>query len=163
MSRLQPPTLPYDTVLRLQRAHEFIEAHAAQPLDLRAIATHAFLSPHHFHRLYKALFGETPHATLTQARLRKAQLLLTQSSLPIRTICWEVGYESLGSFCTLFHRHTGCTPTQWRHQAQAPRSIYISAPHLFIPACFRFRYPFSHIQLPPKNARFENAQRLRTT
>lgn len=103
---------------RLYRARDYIHATLAEPLSLADMAGAAHLSPHHFLRSFKQTFGLTPHAYLTKKRLEKAQFLLAQTVRPITEICFEVGFQSLGSFSTLFRREIGVSPRSYRQQAR---------------------------------------------
>lgn len=99
---------------RLHRAKEFIVASFEQNLTLDEVARIACLSPSHFLRTFQQAFRQTPHQFLTAKRLEHAQRLLRHTELPITEICFAVGFESLGSFSTLFRRHVGCSPAQFR-------------------------------------------------
>jgi AraC-like DNA-binding protein len=102
---------------RLHRARDYLEACLSKPLDLEEVARVANLSPFHFHRSFKGLFGQTPARCLTQTRMERAKHLLASTDLPVIAICHEVGYESLGSFTALFRRHTGLPPGAYRRKA----------------------------------------------
>lgn len=99
---------------RLHCAKEFIAASFDQPLTLDEVARIACLSPSHFLRTFQQAFRQTPHQFLTAKRLERAQRLLSQTNLPVTEICFAVGFESLGSFSTLFRRHVGRSPAQFR-------------------------------------------------
>lgn len=99
---------------RLHRAKEFIAASFDQDLTLDDVARVACLSPSHFLRTFQQAFRQTPHQFLTAKRLERAQRLLRHTELPVTEICFAVGFESLGSFSTLFRRHLGCSPAQFR-------------------------------------------------
>jgi len=51
---------------------------------------------------------------LTQRRIEKAKELLSSSGLTVTDVCFEVGFESLGSFSSLFHKHVGHPPVAYR-------------------------------------------------
>jgi AraC family transcriptional regulator len=101
---------------RVYRARDYIATSFSQPLTLNEIARIACLSPNHFMRTFKQVFRLTPYQYLTMLRLNKAKSLLRQTELPITEICFQVGFESLGSFSWLFHRRVGISPQAYRKQ-----------------------------------------------
>lgn len=99
---------------RLSLARDYIEASLDKPITLTDYSGVACLSPHHFLRLFRQVYGETPHQFLTRIRLRCAMDLLQKTDIPVTEICFLVGFESLGSFSTLFKRHYGKSPMAFR-------------------------------------------------
>lgn len=104
---------------RLWRARDFIDASFAESIDLKGIAAAAELSPHHLLRLFKKVFGETPHQYLTRRRLEQARRLLLGSERSVTDICFDLGFESLGSFSVLFKTRVGVSPAAFRRQRLA--------------------------------------------
>jgi AraC family transcriptional regulator len=104
---------------RLQRGRQAMEEMLTENLPLKNIARLAHLSPFHFHRAFCAVFGETPHAYRTRRRLEKASQLLAETEIPVTTVCLDTGFESLGSFSTLFRRRYGASPTEFRRKHDA--------------------------------------------
>jgi len=74
----------------------------------------AALSPFHFQRMFKQAFGRTPMQVLQTARLEAARRLLAHTGDDITSICFAVGFESLGSFSWLFRRRFGISPRAFR-------------------------------------------------
>jgi AraC-like DNA-binding protein len=106
---------------RLRRARDFMEGHLDQDLTLDRVARAACLSSFHFHRSFRAAFGETPRDYVTRRRLERARELLRQGHLPVTEVCLAVGFESLGSFSAAFHRRFGRPPSRSREEgASAP-------------------------------------------
>ncbi len=103
---------------RLTLARSYIDRHYDQPLTLDHLSQAAGFSPYHFIRLFHAAYRQTPHQYLIQRRIDQAKDLLGSSDLPIQDICVEVGFESIGSFSTLFRRVTGLTPGAYRRYKQ---------------------------------------------
>ena len=105
-------------------ARDYMEAALGKPIGVTDIASVACFSPFHFLRSFKQVFRETPHQYLTRRRIERAQDLLLQTDLSVTNICIEVGFESLGSFSTLFRRNTGVSPERYRLQNRIapPRS-----------------------------------------
>jgi AraC-like DNA-binding protein len=111
------PATRLELYRRLYRARDYIHASLSHPLTLEDMAAVACLSPYHFLRAFKGVFNQTPHQYLTQKRLERAQFLLMNTSQPVTDICFDVGFESLGSFSSLFRRHTGLSPRDYRNSA----------------------------------------------
>jgi AraC family transcriptional regulator len=101
---------------RVHRARDFASACYDQPVTLGDIARAACLSPNHLLRSFHRLFGHTPHQYLSEVRLERARELLEHTDLSVTEICFAVGYESLGSFSTLFRRRFGVSPEKYRLQ-----------------------------------------------
>jgi AraC-like DNA-binding protein len=116
----------------LQRARELIDAQYTQPLDLDELARIANFSRYHFLRAFRRAFQATPHEYLTRKRIERAKELLAQSEFTVTEICFEVGFESLGSFSTLFHKVVGWSPSIYRARAWEMRKN----PRRFIPSCY---------------------------
>jgi AraC family transcriptional regulator len=118
LSALRPATRQ-ELYRRLHRGRDYLSSCYASPVTVTSAAKAASLSPAHFHRQFKALFRQTPMQFLQERRLAAARRLLTSTDEPVTTVCLMVGLESLGSFCSLFHRRFGCSPSRYR-QAHKP-------------------------------------------
>ena len=101
---------------RLSRARKFIDESYQLPLDLSEISKQACLSRYHFLRLFRDTYDTTPHQYLIQKRIEKAKELLRRRSLSVTDVCFEVGFESLGSFSSLFRRCVGDAPKNYRQR-----------------------------------------------
>lgn len=99
---------------RLHRAKDYMHAHLERHLPLAEIAAAAALAPHHFLRTFRAGFGVTPHAYLTQQRLERARALLAGTDQSVLSICLSTGFSSASSFSALFSRHHGLSPRAYR-------------------------------------------------
>ncbi|HEV1284312.1 MAG TPA: AraC family transcriptional regulator [Bryobacteraceae bacterium] len=101
---------------RVQRGRQAMDEMLTEKLPLQSIARLAHLSPFHFHRAFCAVFGETPHAYRTRRRLERASRLLKETDFPVTEVCLDTGFESVGSFSTLFRRRYGASPTEFRRK-----------------------------------------------
>jgi AraC-like DNA-binding protein len=129
------------TFARLCRARDYLAAYYADGVKLRDAASEACLSPFHFNRLFVRAFGETPHEFVTRRRIEEAKRLLLAGDQRITDICFDVGYESLGSFSTRFHSLTGISPAAFRREARVTFGGFASHfsrwPLFYIPACYQ--------------------------
>src|SRR5260370_32901678 len=116
----------------LDRARALIDAEYAQPLDLDELARTAHFSRYYFLRAFRRAYHATPHEYLTRKRIERAKELLAEEELTVTEICFEVGFESLGSFSTLFHKIVGWSPSIYRARAWEIRRN----PLIFISNCY---------------------------
>lgn len=130
------PLVEEATFARLDRSREFLANTLDQRVPLAMAAREAFLSPFHYHRMFVRAFGETPHDFLTRMRIDRAKQLLAQDELPVTEICLAVGYESLGTFSSLFRDRVGRSPLEYRRSLRRVFTVPQLAPYRFIPACF---------------------------
>lgn len=120
---------------RIVQAKLFIDSHFAEPINLSSISEEAFFSKFHFMRLFKKVYGKTPHQYLTAVRMEKAKLLLC-AEIRVGEVCSAVGFDSISSFTTLFKRQTGMTPSVFQLQQHARQQAIGAEPLRFIPNCF---------------------------
>lgn len=120
---------------RIVAAKVFIDENYHEAINLDEISQKAFLSRYHFHRLFSQVYKRTPHQYLTLKRIEKAKDLLAENKQVI-DVCNEVGFESLGSFSTLFKKEIGFAPTYYRNMAWLKKQQAKQQPKRFIPHCF---------------------------
>lgn len=124
-----------DLYERIVAAKVFIDENYKEAINLDEISQKAFLSRYHFHRLFSQVYKKTPHQYLTLKRIEKAKDLLAENKQVI-DVCNEVGFESLGSFSTLFKKEIGFAPTYYRNMAWLKKQQAKEQPKRFIPHCF---------------------------
>lgn len=125
-----------DVYQRVVSAKLFIDNNFDEALDLACIARQANFSPYHFHRLFTTIYQKTPHQYLTFKRLEKAKALLQKEGISITEVCNSVGFESLGSFSTLFKKEHGYAPQYYRNIAYLKQKLAQQQPKRFVPHCF---------------------------
>jgi len=90
--------------------------HLDEELDLDRLSEIACLSPHHWHRIYRAVHGETLAATVKRLRLHRAAGDLVRTSLPVEEIARRTGYPNLQSFNRIFKSVFGMPPARYRRE-----------------------------------------------
>lgn len=102
-------------VQRINRVVDYIEAHLLEPLSLERLASVAHFSPFHFHRVFRAMVGETPQRFVQRLRLERAALeLRRRPHQPVTEIALEAGFASPATFARAFRSAFGVSATQWR-------------------------------------------------
>ena len=66
--------------------------------------------------------GSSPHQYLLELRLARARNLLEETSLSVKEVAQNAGFEDEHYFCRFFKQKTGRTPGQWRSRLKARRS-----------------------------------------
>jgi len=103
---------------RINRVIDYIDARLGETLDLDRLASVAHVSPWHFHRVFRALTGETLADRVRRRRLEVAAArLLGLPELSALHIALDVGFGSAEVFTRAFRAHFGVTPTAWRRGA----------------------------------------------
>ena len=124
-----------DTFRRLCRGRDLLAAEYQSRVLLAQAAREACLSEFHFHRLFRASFGETPHDFVTRLRMDRArQMLACERS--VTEVCFEVGYESLGSFSSKFRAQFGRSPAEFQGEMRRVFGYHAPWRVLMIPQCF---------------------------
>ena len=100
--------------LPVEKAVQFLEAHFTEDIKIPEIAYAAGVSSSHLHLLFRDHLQTSPIQFLLQLRLNNAQKLLSNSSLPVKQICFDSGFSDLKNFCSFFKRKNNLTPTQYR-------------------------------------------------
>jgi AraC family transcriptional regulator len=139
-----------DYYRRIARVIEVIllDPGAAHTVD--SLASVAHLSPFHFHRIYRALTGESIAGTVQRLRLAQAAHRLTGTGDSVISIALEAGYESPQAFARAFRGLTGVSPSAFQARQRhltGPRTPLIEP--MQVPAtnalCLRHEGPIAAI------------------
>jgi len=98
----------------------WLEEHAADDLDLAAIAGRAGLSTRTLSRRFAEQTGTTPLQWLHRARVRRAQFLLETTAHPVERIAVQTGFTSQTSFRERFRAVVGVSPQAYRRAFRGP-------------------------------------------
>jgi AraC-like DNA-binding protein len=139
---------------RLCLARDWLREDAETRSSVTQIARRAGIAPHHFIRLFRAVFGETPHQYRSLAQIERAKELLILSDQSVTGVCMAVGFSSLGSFSALFTRRVGVSPSAWQRRHHPAPGQPKEMPSALIPGCFSLMG-----QLPATKGNFEEARK----
>ena len=125
---------------RLRTGRDYIADNYLVPFDLSNVARQSNMSPYHFLRTFKKVYGETPNEFLIRLRIEKAKKMLITENLSVSEVCEQVGYISLGSFSSLFFKQVGMSPTLYRRKLWSLSSQPLHFPSQAIPACYAYHF-----------------------
>lgn len=112
------------TATRQQRLGQIIDLFQKDPgreYTLDGLAGLAGMSRTVFHREFVTLHGCSPLTMLRGLRLKRAEELLRQTDMPIKTISSRMGYRSRSHFCKIFKDEYSIDPEQFRSLQKRPR------------------------------------------
>lgn len=104
----------------LHPALTHIEGHFRERIDERDMARLCGMSSTRFSRLFKQSCGIDFQDYLTQKRMQAAEEMLLNSSIPISSIGYLLGFKDPSCFARAFRRHFGCSPTDCRSHGRPP-------------------------------------------
>ena len=110
---VDPDRLEYEK--RVNRVIDHVRDHLAEDLPLERLARIALFSPFHFHRVFRAITGETVAAFVQRLRLERAAVaLIAHPGQSVLAIGLDHGFASPAGFARAFRGHFGMSATEWR-------------------------------------------------
>ncbi len=88
---------------------------APEKLSAQMLAKKNQLNPDYFSRIFKNTYGCSPRSWLMRERMRRAALLLTESSLSVSEIAATIGYDDVYAFSKIFKKYKGKSPRNYRN------------------------------------------------
>lgn len=101
---------------RLRRVSAYIHDHLDEDLDMERLAEIACMSSYHWHKIYRAIYGETLAATVKRLRLHRAAGDIVRTDLTVGEIAKRSGYPNLQSFNRIFKSVYGMPPARYRKE-----------------------------------------------
>ncbi len=100
---------------RINRVIDYIEANIDKDLSLQELAGVAYFSPFHFHRIFRAMVGETLNDFIQRVRIEKAATkLVLNPKKSITEIAFECGFSSSSAFARAFREAFHMSASDWR-------------------------------------------------
>lgn len=124
---------------RIVQAKLFIDKNYVDNINLNDIADEAHFSKFHFIRLFKSIYGRTPHQYLKYVRIEKAKDLL-KNNTRVSEVCSLVGFDSLSSFSGLFCKIVGESPSSYAARCQSIKLAISKSPLTFVPGCYALQH-----------------------
>jgi AraC family transcriptional regulator len=106
-------------ISRINRVMDYIEQHLGEELSLEQLARVAHFSRFHFHRIFKAMVGETLNHYIQRLRVeRAATLLLNNPKRSITDIAFDCGFSGSAPFARAFREFFYMSASEWRRSGQ---------------------------------------------
>ena len=106
----------------LGKTHEiltFLNSHFTDnQLSIQSVANAVDLSQTYLCALFKKSTGQTLNEHITGLRIERAKELILENRLKLYEIAAAIGFSDVNYFSTLFKRHVGWTPSEYREKMQ---------------------------------------------
>lgn len=66
---------------------------------------------------FKSIMGRTIHAEILRVRVERARQLIVATNMPLKRVAIEAGFAYVQHMTTIFRRHTGQTPGEYRKRS----------------------------------------------
>jgi AraC-like DNA-binding protein len=100
-------------------AKEFVQSHVEETISLEQVVDHVHVSRFYFCKLFKKSTGLTLTEYIARVRVEKAKALLSDPSRRISEIVFASGFGSIPRFNSVFKRHVGMPPSEYREVLRA--------------------------------------------
>ena len=101
-------------IRKFQQLLAYIDEHYMEELDLDKLSASIDFSKFHFLRLFKQYMGATLGDYVTLRRIKAAEQLLCNQSIPIAEVATLSGFSSISTFNRLFKQYKNCSPSEYR-------------------------------------------------
>lgn len=96
----------------------FLDANTHRLISAEELSACIYRSPDYCRKLFLREFGITPYAYHLEQKLRKAKVLLSDTTLSVGEIAASLGYGDLHYFSNLFFQKFGVRPLRYRKEKQ---------------------------------------------
>lgn len=99
---------------RIRKAEAYLQGHFRENVGIESLAERSAMSGRTFIRRFKAATGRLPGEYVQMMRISAAREMLEKDAVSVQEVSERVGYADHNFFRTLFKRHTGMTPAEYR-------------------------------------------------
>jgi len=103
-----------EAAVRIEQSVAYMTQHLDRPLQVATLAAKASVSPSHFFALFKRRIGLAPMDYFTRLRMERACHLLETTSLSVKEVAAELGYEDPFYFSRVFKSVNQLAPSDYR-------------------------------------------------
>src|SRR5580658_9850176 len=107
---------------RINRVIDYLRVNLDRQVKLKELAKVACFSEFHFHRIFRAVSGETLSNFTNRLRLEKAARLLRYSDQSLTDIALDCGFSSSATFSRAFRSGYDTSPSQFRKSGEIKNS-----------------------------------------
>lgn len=104
------------------RVCDYIAAHLDEPLSIRGLCDHFWISPTALMKIFKEGTGKSIHEYVIDLRIREAKHRISTTHQSFTAVSEALGFSSVTYFSKVFKAKTGMTPTEYSKYASKRRA-----------------------------------------
>lgn len=101
-------------VSSIEKAKNFITENLSNPISVKDVADHVYMSPEYFTKLFKRETGQNIKEYITLSKIEAAKDMLEHTAIPIGMVALELGYSSFSHFSQVFRKYENLSPSEYR-------------------------------------------------
>lgn len=99
----------------ISRVETYIQDHFRENINREDVAAIAYITPNYLSKQFRNKKGMNLREYINQIRIEEAKRLLLTTNLSVSEVAGLSGYENISYFSTVFRKHTGMSPIDWRN------------------------------------------------
>ena len=104
-----------DTYQKIEQAKIMMQENIYKEITPEEIADRLNISYSWFRKQFKAYTGYAPAQYFQELKINKAKYLLSETTLPVKDIAYQLNFNSTEYFFSIFKRKTRHTPSEYRN------------------------------------------------
>jgi len=98
----------------IAKADAYIREHFRENINREDVAAVACITPNYLSKQFRIKKGMNLREYINKIRIDEAKRLLLSTNLPVSEIAGMTGYDNISYFSTVFRKHVGMSPVDWR-------------------------------------------------
>lgn len=103
---------------RLKEVIMFINENINNKLEIEELAAMTPWKRHHFMKLFSKYLKVSPYQYILSRKIEKSKIMLSETTIPINEIAFELGFNSYSNFCNAFKKNCQITAENFRKKNQ---------------------------------------------
>lgn len=112
-----------DTGIPTEEIRLFIDRHITENLHLSDIANRFAYTKEHIIRIFKKLYGITPHQYIIQSKIRLSMIMLLRDDETIENISEKLNFSDPHHFSAQFRKFVGIRPSLYRQNLKKQKGM----------------------------------------
>lgn len=108
----------------IAKADAYIREHFRENINREDVAAVACISPNYLSKQFHSRKGMNLREYINKIRIDEAKRLLLTTNLSVSEVAGMAGYDNISYFSTVFRKHIGMSPIDWRTSAEAKGANY---------------------------------------